>query len=130
MGLKISADVFQGELGNLFADSEFVLVYIDDLLILTKGDFQDHIDKVRIVLQKLNDMGLQVHPEKSKFGTGEVKYLGYYMTQEGIKPHPKKIEAILNVAKLTTLKELRGFVGLVNFFRETCGSNGHTTWLP
>ena len=67
MGLKISADVFQGELGNLFADSEFVLVYIDDLLILTKGDFQDHIDKVRIVLQKLNDIGLQVHLEKSKF---------------------------------------------------------------
>ena len=118
MGLKISADVFQRELGNLFADCEFVLVYIDDLLVLTKGTFKDHLEKVEIALTKLRDAGMQVHPEKSMFGRGEVEYLGYHLTREGIKPHPKKITAILNVAKPTTLKEFRRFVGLVNFYRD------------
>ena len=39
MGLKISADVFQREMSKLFADLGYVLVYIDDLLVITKGDF-------------------------------------------------------------------------------------------
>ena len=62
MGLKISADVFQQELGNLFADCEFVLVYIDDLLVITKGTFKDHLEKVKIALNKLQDAGMQMHP--------------------------------------------------------------------
>ena len=52
-GLKISADVFQQELGNIFADCKFVVVYIDDLLVLTKVTLKDHLEKFEIALNKL-----------------------------------------------------------------------------
>ena len=72
MELIISTDVFQEELGNLFLDCKFLLVHINDLLVLTKGTFKDHLEKVDIAFTKLQGTGMQVHPEKSMFGRREV----------------------------------------------------------
>ena len=47
MGLKISADVFQREMSKLFEDLPYVLVYIDDQLIVTKGSFKVHLEKLK-----------------------------------------------------------------------------------
>ena len=134
MRLNISAGVFQQELRNLFADYESMLVYINNLLVLTKVTFKDHLEKVEITLSKLREASMQVHPEKSMFGQGEVEYLGYHLMQEKIKPHPKKITGVLNVANPITLKELRGFVGLVNFYqdvwKQSTGKNrAHSCWF-
>ena len=61
MGLKISADVFQREMTKLFSDLDFVLIYIDDILVVTKGDFQDHLEKLRIVLERFRKQGMQLN---------------------------------------------------------------------
>ena len=53
MGLYNSPDIFQEKMNELFADLEVVKAYIDDLLIITKGSWQDHLDKLEIVLARL-----------------------------------------------------------------------------
>ena len=63
MGLKISTDVFQRELGKLFQDYPFVLVYLDDLLIITKGTYDQHLQAIEIVLKILRDSGMQMNVE-------------------------------------------------------------------
>jgi hypothetical protein len=45
----------------------------------------------------------------------EVEYLGYWVSKSGIQPIPKKVDAINNMARPTTLKELRRFIGMFNY---------------
>ena len=76
MGLNISVDVFQRELSRLFQGIPFVLVYIDDILIITKGTFEQHIEAVKQVLVKLGKVGMQLNVDKSYFATIKFDYLG------------------------------------------------------
>ncbi len=70
---------------DLMASLEYICAYIDDLLIITRGTLDDHIDKIEIVLARLRDAGLKVNAAKSFFCTHEIEYLGYIyiLTREG-----------------------------------------------
>ena len=73
--------------------------YIDDLLIISKGDFKDHMANVQKVFTRLRTAGLKVNIKKSFFTKGKLEYLGYWITRQGVQPITKKIEA---VQKITT----------------------------
>ena len=47
MGLCNSANMFQEKMGNIFADLEFVRACIDDLPVITKGDWNTHLEQTR-----------------------------------------------------------------------------------
>ena len=64
MGLKISADVFQRELSMIFQNMPYVLVYIDDILVITKGSYEQHLQAVEKVLFKLREVGMQLNIDK------------------------------------------------------------------
>ena len=125
MGLQILADIFQREMSKLFFDLDFVLVYIDDVLIVTKGTYEDHLQKLKIVLTRMRGKGAQLNAKKSFFARDEVEYLGYIINKQGLRPQPSKIKAIINMKIPKTVKELRGFVGLVNFYRELWRKRAH-----
>ncbi len=95
MGFGGSADIFQAQMMDLMASLEYVRAYIGDLLIITRGTLDDHIEKIKIVLARLRDAGLKVYAAKSFLCTHEIEYLGYILTREGIKPQNKKVQAIL-----------------------------------
>ena len=67
---------------------------MDDLLIITKQTLDKHHQKMETVLTRLHDAGLKVNVAKSLFCAHEIEYLGYILTREGIKPQPKKVQAI------------------------------------
>ena len=58
----------------------YVLTYLDDILIISNGSLDDHLSKLNIVLNRLRETGLRVHAEKSIFCAREVEYLGYTIT--------------------------------------------------
>ena len=118
VGLSNSPDIFQEKMSTLMQDLEYVRAYIDDLLVITSGSWQDHLDKLDEVLDRLQKAGLKVNAKKSFFGKPEVEYLGYMITQNGIKPVQDKIQAIQDIAPPTTKKQLRKFIGLVNYYRD------------
>ena len=80
---------------------EFVRIYIDDLLCLTKGDWTDHLDKLEEVLKRVQKAGLKVNANKSFFGRAELEYLGYWVTRDGVQPLTNKVQAISNIAPPT-----------------------------
>ena len=118
MGLCNSPDIFQEKVNNIFSDLEYVRAYIDDILCLTKGDFKDRLDKLEIIFQRLQHSGLKVNAKKSFFGRSELKYLGYWITKKGIQPVAKKIDAIKAINTPKTRKQLRQFIGIVNYYRD------------
>ena len=118
MGLCNSPDIFQEKMSELFDGLEFVRTYIDDLLCLTKGGFDDHLEKLERILYRLRQAGLKVNGNKSFFAKTELEYLGYWITRDGMKPLPDKVKAILALETPRNRKELRSFIGIVNYYRD------------
>jgi hypothetical protein len=86
MGVAGSPDIFQSKISELMATLEFVRTYLDDLLCITKGNLTDHLNKLKEVFNKLQEAGLKVNADKSKFCAIETEYLEYILTRDGIKP--------------------------------------------
>ena len=125
MGLCNSPDIFQEKMNELFDGMEFVRAYIDDLLCLTKDSFEDHLEKLERVFFKLQLAGLKVNAKKSFFARGELEYLGYWITRDGIQPMKNKVEAIMKIAEPTNRKQLRSFIGIVNYYRDMWVRRSH-----
>ena len=118
MGLCNSPDIFQEKVSELMDGLEFVRAYIDDILITTSKTFEDHLIKLEQVFKRLKQAGLKVNAKKSFFGKRELEYLGYWITRYGIQPVAKKVQALLTVAEPKSKKELRRFIGMVNYYRD------------
>ena len=125
MGLCNSPDIFQEKMSELMQDLEFVRTYIDDLLVLTKGSYDDHLEKLERVLVRLQQAGLKVNAKKSFFARRELEYLGYWITRDGIKPLPAKVQAILKIDTPKNRRELRSFIGIVNYYRDMWIKRSH-----
>ncbi len=118
MGFAGSADIFQAEMGNLMASLEYVWAYIDDLLAITKGSLGDYLAKLEALFIRLWDAGLKVNAAKLFFCTAETEYLGIILTSGGVKPQQKKVQAILALNLPNNVKELRPFLGMVQYYRD------------
>jgi hypothetical protein len=71
-----------------------------------------------MVLARISTAGMRVNISKSKFFAEQIEYLGYWITRQGIQPMRNKVEAILNIKAPKTRKELRQFIGIVNYYRD------------
>ncbi len=118
MGIAGSPDIFQEKISDLMATLEFVGTYLEDLLIITKGSLEDHLEKLSMVLTRLQDAGLKINADKSNFCTLETEYLGYVLTKDGTKPQVNKVQVILALAPPRNVKELRSFLGMVQYYRD------------
>ena len=118
MGLAGSPDIFQEKMSDLMRGLEFVRCYLDDVLIISTSTFEEHLSKVELCFQRIAKAGLKINPDKSFFGKKEIEYLGYWVTQHGIQPQVKKVKSILEMEEPTNRKQLRGFIGLVNYYRD------------
>ena len=118
MGLCNSPDIFQEKMNELFEGLSHVRAYIDDLLCLTKGTFDEHLEKLEGIFSRLQKVGLKVNATKSFFARGELEYLGYWITRNGIQPMKNKVAAIMRIGEPKNRKQLRSFIGVVNYYRD------------
>ncbi len=91
---------------------------MDDLLIITREMLDEHLRKMETVLTRLHVARLKVNAAKSSLCAHKIEYLGYILTREGIKPQPKKVQAILALNLPDNIKELRHFLGMVQYYRD------------
>ena len=125
MGVKNSPDIFQSIMSELLGDIEFARTYLDDVLITSSGSFEDHLRKLDTVLQRLTKAGFRANVRKCFFAQDQMEYLGYQLTRDGIQPQPKKVEAILRIAPPKNKRQLRHFLGMVNFYRDVWRRRSH-----
>jgi hypothetical protein len=91
-------------------------IYIDDILIFGKT-WEEFMENLRIILECLKKMGLTAKARKTKLGYEEIKILGHIVGHGTVKPNPEKVRAIVDYPDPTNLRELRSFLGLLNYYR-------------
>jgi hypothetical protein len=86
-------------MAKVFKDwsSQFFKVFVDDVNIHNMN-WTDHLQHVRMVLQKLKKVHLKLNPNKCYFGTQNITFLGHVVSAKGSHPNPKKIGAMENFA--------------------------------
>ena len=106
---------FQAKMSELMVALEFIRTNLDDLLCITKASLDNHLHHLRLVLTTLQEAGLQFNAPKSKFCTIEMEYLWYILMRTGIQLQSKKVQAILAITPLKQVKDLRCFLGMVQY---------------
>lgn len=103
-GISSAPEVFQRAMSQVF-ENQPCEVIVDDILIWADSE-QEHLEKLRQILKRANDVGLRFNKDKCKVNKKEVEYVGHIFSAEGVKPSDDKIKAILTIPTPQNKKEL------------------------
>ena len=118
-GLTNAPAAFQSQMQSVLASfpRSSVIVYIDDVLIMSRS-FDDHLALVEKVLVTLSSHGIKIKFEKCCWFVEEVEYLGHRVSGKGIRKSAQFVQKVSEIPVPTTVRQLREFLGLVNFQRK------------
>ncbi|GMI80240.1 hypothetical protein HRI_001693300 [Hibiscus trionum] len=89
-------------------------VYVDDMIAKSQNE-GGHIQNLRKLFQRLRKYQLKLNPAKCTFAVTSGKLLGFVASKRGIDIDPDKVKAIQNFPPPQTQKEVRGFLGRLNY---------------
>jgi hypothetical protein len=115
-GLRNAAQTFQRFIDEVLRDLDFCYGYIDDILVHSESEVQ-HEQHLRQLFERLQEYGVLINTAKCVFGRPEVSFLGYTVSATGVRPLDSKVSAINEYPVPKTVKELRRFLGMMNFYR-------------
>ena len=114
-GVASAPALFQKLMDTVLQGIPGVACYIDDILVSRKDEAQ-HMQSLEEVCRRLQHHGFRLKREKCEILTASVEYLGHVIDQDGIRPLPNKVAAIDKAPAPTNIKELRSFLGLLNYY--------------
>ena len=91
MGVSNSPDIFQENTNEMLCGFDFIWAYINGLLLINKDDWYDNLEKLELTLQNLKYNGLKCNIDILFFGQAEIEYIGFWVTQNVIRPKNKKV---------------------------------------
>lgn len=94
-----------------------VWCFQDDIVCASNGSFENHLQLLERVYQRLAEANLTINMSKSKFCRKELKYLGYVVDKHGLHTDPGKVEVILNYPTPKSPKEVKRFIGMAGWYR-------------
>ena len=101
---------------TLLGDLNFIKIYVDDL-ILHASTFWEHIENIKIVLNRLNEAGLKINGLKTVFCAKRIKLLGHVIENGVIAMDEDKIRAIVERKPPKDVKGVQSWVGSANYYR-------------
>jgi len=115
-GDKNAPSISQNAMNTLFQDELgiFVYIYIDAIFIFSKT-YKEHVNYVRYVLKKPQDNQCYADRKKSQFLPEELSILGHVITRRSIQLVLGRVTKILDWPTPSNVKELRTFLGIVNY---------------
>ena len=96
---------------------EFVLWYLDDILIFSNSSEEDHFQKIQLVLMRLQDCGLKINL-KGTFFQNQITFLGKIINAEGMRPLKRHIIAVQQFPPIQSFKDLMRFLGLLAWVKK------------
>ncbi|XP_071739339.1 uncharacterized protein [Rutidosis leptorrhynchoides] len=118
-GLTNAPATFQALMNEIFRPllRKGVLVFFDDILLYS-STWEQHLHLLSTVLQLLHLHKLVINDTKSSFGIQSVEYLGHILDSKGVSMDPSKIQSVRDWPIPTTVKGVRGFLGLTGYYRK------------
>ena len=96
---------------------EICLSFLDDVVVFSRG-FDEHISRLRTVLQKFREANLKLKPSKCHLCCREIKFLGFCVSKDGISTDPEKVRAVEEWPQPQNRTEIRQFLGLCGYYRQ------------
>ncbi|RVE58875.1 hypothetical protein OJAV_G00198510 [Oryzias javanicus] len=117
-GLCNAPSTFQRLMQRLFGDQQgqTLLLYLDDIVVFSSS-IPQHLERLEVVLSRLQLEGLKVKLSKCSFLKREVQYLGHVISDKGVSTDPAKLDAVAKWPRPTTTTELRSFLGFASYYR-------------
>ena len=112
-GLADIPTIFQEEIDRTLEYS--TLAWLDDIIVVIRGNKQEHGKKLFDVLSKLEKAGYRASKRKSEFFLLRTKWPGHEIDENGIKPNEEKVEAIQKLKSPNNTKELKSFLGAIQY---------------
>lgn len=118
-GLINSVAEFQKILDKVLGPEvlEFTATYVDDIHI-TSTSFDEHIRHLRIIFEKFTENNIKINIHKSQFLREQITFLGHIISEKGISMDPEKIKTIQEFQAPRNQKQVRAFLGFINFYRK------------
>src|SRR3954469_22930654 len=115
-GLKNAGATYQRAMVTLFHDMihKEIEVYVDDMIAKSHTE-EEHLVHSQKLFERLREFRLRLNPNKCTFGVRSGKLLGFVVSGKGIEVDPAKIKAIQEMPEPRTEKEVRGFLGRLNY---------------
>jgi hypothetical protein len=117
-GLTNAPAFFMNLMNSVFMDylDKFVVVFIDDILIYSQSE-EEHVDHLRMVLQRLQEHQLYAKLSKCEFWINEVLFLGHIINKDGLAMDLKKVADILSWKAPTYARGIKSFIGMARYYR-------------
>ncbi|XP_062534290.1 uncharacterized protein K02A2.6-like [Armigeres subalbatus] len=114
-GVKSAPGAFQQLMNSMVADLEGVDTFLDDIFVASKTE-EEHHKMLKALFQRRQAYGFVLREEKCNILQTEVKYLAHIVDENGLRPDPSKVEAIVKMPPPKDVTTLRSFLGAVNFY--------------
>ena len=115
-GLTNAPATFQRLMEQTLQNLPNVIVFIDDIVVFS-ATFEDHLEKLDKVFERLKEAGLKLKPKKCHLFKRKVKYLGHVISDQGIETDPGKTDVICAWPVPKTTHELRKALGFLGYYR-------------
>ena len=122
-GISVAPEEFQKRLNDALIGLQGIQTVADDVLIYGTGDtyeeaLKDHDDKLERFLKVCQNKGIKLNREKLKLRLEEVRYVGHVISATGLKPDPRKIDAVVNMPAPEDKQGVRRLMGTINYLQK------------
>ena len=119
-GIAPAPEIFQMKMQHILQGLKGIEIMADDIVIYGCGDndaeaLQDHNKNFENLLKRLKQENIKLNPEKLKLCQKSIKFYGHILSQDGLKPDEKKIEAVRNFPEPKDKKDLQRFLGMITY---------------
>ncbi|KAE8980862.1 hypothetical protein PR002_g23987 [Phytophthora rubi] len=119
-GLMNAPSTFQRLMNGVLRGLTWVtcLVYLDDIVVFTRGGIERHVIELASVLERLSAAGLTLKLKKCVFATTSMEYLGHELSCDGVRPVERLISAVKDFPRPRDPVEVKRFVHLAGYYRK------------
>ena len=119
MGLKNACATFQRLMDHVLGDLIGVACYVhmDDIIVFSQ-DIEEHRKRVYRIVERSKAFELKIKSKKCEFLKEEIRILGHQISYNSIRQAESKVQAIATAEPPRTVKNLRFFLGLANYYRK------------
>jgi hypothetical protein len=117
-GFKNATNTFTRTMSTVFKElgDKFLKIFVDDFNIHSEN-WEEHLQHLDAVFFKLREVNLKLNPSKCCFATKSIMFLGHVVSNEGTKPDPGKIDAVVHFPKPKIVTNIKSFLGLTGYYR-------------